>query len=67
MKQKANIFWFRSRELSDLVHLCCMNALKCSKLDQHIANDHLNIDLKEMILLRHFPIHYKDHIYRVLV
>ncbi len=41
-----------------------MNASKRGKLDHHIANDHLNIDLKEVTLLIHCRIHYKDRISR---
>lgn len=52
--------WFRSRESSDQVYLCCINASKRGKLDDHIANDHLNIDLEQITLLTRCPIHDKD-------
>jgi hypothetical protein len=54
--------WFRSREPEDQVYICCINASKRGKLDDHIAKDHLNIDLEQITLLTRCPIHYKDRI-----
>ncbi|CAF4151374.1 unnamed protein product [Rotaria sp. Silwood2] len=56
---KGEYVWVRSQELSDLIYLCCINASKRRELDNHIANDHLNINLEQLTLLTRCPIHYK--------
>lgn len=54
--------WFRSRELADSIHQCCITAYKRRQLDDHIATIHLNIDLRKMTLLTQCPVHYKDRV-----
>lgn len=59
---KGEYIWFRSRELPDQIYQCCIQASKHHKLDGHIANDHLNVDLEQITLLTRCPIHHKDRI-----
>ncbi len=54
--------WFRSREPSDQIYRCCIKASRGRRLDAHIANDHLNVDLGQITLLTRCPIHHKDRI-----
>ena len=57
---KGEYVWFRSRELEDQIHQCCIQASKNHRLDAHIANDHLNVNLEQITLLTRCPIHHED-------